>query len=80
MYTCGTSERIVSTATSSTGGLVVGGSASGKCFLWEVASGKLLSVWQAHYKPVSSIIFTDGDSFVLSGGEDANIHSWNLVE
>ena len=80
LYTCGTAERLVSLAASASGNQLLGGSASGKCYLWAVGTGALLAVWQAHYKPVSAVSFAEGDSFLYTGGEDANVHVWRAVE
>lgn len=43
---------------------------SSKLFIWQIASGKLLSIQQRHFQPITNIKFsTDGD-FILVGGQD----------
>ena len=38
------------------------------------SSGILIKSWDAHYKKVVVLRFSDDDSFLFSGGEDALIH------
>ncbi|KAH0922188.1 LOW QUALITY PROTEIN: hypothetical protein HID58_022206, partial [Brassica napus] len=42
-------ESITALTTNSEGTYIVGGGASGDIFIWEVATGKLLKKWHAHY-------------------------------
>lgn len=49
-------------------------------YVWEVSTGNLLNVWPAHYSKVNQVVFTDDDSFLISGGEDAIIKVWNLAD
>jgi len=72
-------ERITSLRCSKDGLFCVGGGVSGSLNIWEVSSGTLLRSWEGHYKKVNTISFTDDDSFVLTGGEDAIINVWNLA-
>jgi hypothetical protein len=48
--------------------------------MWEVASGDLVRSWDGHYKAVSSLAFTDDDSFLVSGSEDAMVNVWNILD
>lgn len=79
-FTSGLAERLVSLTASPDGALVLGGSVSGKAYLWAAASGRLLAVWQAHYKPISAAHFLSGSTQLVTGGEDANVHVWNTTE
>jgi hypothetical protein len=47
---CFAMERITSVACTLDGMLLCGGGASGAVYVWEVASGRLLRNWAAHYK------------------------------
>jgi len=60
------------------GAFVAAGGNSGNIFLWESSSGFLLLKWFAHYKRVGCIQFTEDDSMLISGGDDAIINVWNL--
>jgi len=62
------------------GAFVVGGGASGRSYVWEAASGRLLRLWDAHYRAVSALQGLSGRAFLLSGGGDGLVHLWNLAE
>ena len=53
---------------------------AGKIFLWNVTTGEQLRAWDAHFKKVTALRFTDDDSFLVSGGEDAVINVWLLAQ
>jgi WD40 repeat protein len=36
----------------------------------------MLKMWDAHYKGVNAIVWTENDEFVLTGGEDAILNLW----
>ncbi len=59
---------------------LVGGTQSGRLYLWEIASGNLIFAKEAHYSSVSSIEFSWNESQVLTGGEDAVAMVWNLTD
>ncbi|KAL1920740.1 uncharacterized protein VTP21DRAFT_11375 [Calcarisporiella thermophila] len=64
-------QRLVSIATSARGVYFAGGTEDGKIYLWEIATGRLIRVVDAHYKKVTALRFTQDDSALLSGSEDA---------
>jgi len=72
-YRCQAPERIRCLACTADGTHCAGGGVSGKNYLWEVASGRLLAGWDAHFKPCTVITFVGADSFIVSAGEDAMI-------
>lgn len=72
-------EPIGPVACNSDGTYFVGGGSSGRIYLWEVASGRLLRVWSAHYKAVTCLIFFDDESILISGAEDGFIKAWPLL-
>ncbi len=47
--------------------------------LQQMATGRLLRVWEAHYKGVTALAWTQDDMFLLSAGEDALLHLWDLT-
>ena len=53
---------------------------AGKIFLWNVTTGEQLRAWDAHFKKVTALRFTDDDSFLVSGGEDAVVNVWLLAQ
>ncbi|CAM9095070.1 unnamed protein product [Ascophyllum nodosum] len=77
---CHTPEKLGPLAVSGDGSLCAGGGVtSGRLYLWEVATGALLRVWDAHYKAVSALTFSLDGCFLYSGGEDAMVSSWNML-
>jgi len=72
----GVPERLTAVALSKSGRLCAGGGSSGKTFLWEVSTGELLRVWDAHYGRVCKLLFTDDDEMLLTAGDDAAVNVW----
>lgn len=79
-FRCQMPERLLSLVCTIDGAHCVGGSASGKLYLWEVPTGRLLCTWDGHFKAVTACATALMDGFLLSAGEDAILHAWNLVE
>ncbi|KAG1674968.1 hypothetical protein FOA52_014763 [Chlamydomonas sp. UWO 241] len=73
-------ERATCVAASRCGSHLAAGAASGAVYLWEVASGRLLRSWGAHYKGVSCLSFNDSGSVLFSGAEDTLACAWLLAE
>nr|KAJ3421937.1 Pre-rRNA-processing protein ipi3 [Polyrhizophydium stewartii] len=71
-------ERLACIAVANSGRFCAAGGISGRLYLWELASGNLMRMFDAHYKPVKTLRFTADDAWLLSGGEDAMIHVWAL--
>ncbi|XP_068643446.1 protein ROOT INITIATION DEFECTIVE 3-like [Aristolochia californica] len=71
-------EPINPLACNSDGTYIVGGGASGDIYLWEVASGQLLKQWHGHYRSVTCLVFSDDESFLISGAEDGCVRVWSL--
>jgi pre-rRNA-processing protein IPI3 len=82
-------EKMRSLGLSPTGTWCVGGSESGKLFVWEVrpseyssfqsATGDLLFAREAHYQALSHICFTADELMLFTGGDDAVVHSWPIL-
>ncbi|RHZ20986.1 hypothetical protein DYB37_001441 [Aphanomyces astaci] len=86
-FKCHVTEHMGPMVTTSDGNYCIAGGASGKMYIWDVATGALLHVWDAHYKAVCIVIalvsalrLTSDDAFVVSGGEDAVVHVWRLLD
>ncbi|CAH0481654.1 unnamed protein product [Peronospora belbahrii] len=65
---------------SSCGNFLFGGAMSGKVYVWDVKTGELVTVFDAHYKRVSALVLTSDDSHLITAGEDALVHVWRLVD
>lgn len=59
--------------------LLLGGSKTGKLYIWSLNSGLLLTVKQGHYQPLTHIATYSG--FIATGSEDSRvvIHSINSI-
>ncbi|KAL6552685.1 hypothetical protein OROHE_008049 [Orobanche hederae] len=71
-------EPIKPLVSNSQGTYIAGGGMSGDIYFWEVATGKLLKKWHAHYRAVSCLIFNDDQSLLISGAEDGCVRVWSL--
>lgn len=60
--------------------LLIGGGASGKIYVWELNSGLLLNVKEAHYQSVSALKTTNDGSFLVSAGKDARVLIWKITD
>lgn len=45
-----------------------------------MANGNLLFAREAHYQPLTQICFTADEGLLFTGGDDAVIHSWKLLD
>jgi pre-rRNA-processing protein IPI3 len=73
-------EKICSLKMSPSGTWCLGGSESGRLFVWETASGNLMFGREAHYQPLTQIAFTADETLVFTGGEDAAVHTWRTMD
>lgn len=86
-------EKLRCLRISPSGTWCVGGSESGKVFVWEVdcpntysltcvqvASANLLFAREAHYQALTQLCFTPDEALLFTGGEDAAIHLWRMLD
>ncbi|KAK9760933.1 Pre-rRNA-processing protein ipi3 [Basidiobolus ranarum] len=71
-------ERITTIATTNKGTFCVGGTESGKIYLWEVSTGNLLNTFDAHYKKITVLKFSQDDTVLFTGSEDSAVNVWLL--
>jgi WD40 repeat protein len=48
--------------------------------VWDAHSGELVRSWAAHYRRCAAIRFSDDDTLVLTGGDDAIVNCWSLAQ
>ncbi|XP_065036490.1 protein ROOT INITIATION DEFECTIVE 3-like isoform X2 [Musa acuminata AAA Group] len=72
-------EPIGPLVSNSEGTYIMGGGPSGIIYLWEVASGKLLTRWHAHYRSVTCLTLSKDESLLISGSEDGSVRVWSLM-
>ncbi|CAL9090871.1 unnamed protein product [Musa acuminata var. zebrina] len=72
-------EPIGPLVSNSEGTYLMGGGPSGIIYQWEVASGKLLTRWHAHYRSVTCLTLSKDESLLISGSEDGSVRVWSLM-
>jgi len=77
---CALAEKVKCFAVSGDGLFLVGGTDSGKLYLWQLDSGMLLFSWNAHYKSIGSVCFSRDGDFIVSGGDDGIVSVWSLCD
>lgn len=60
--------------------LLASGLKLGKLYIWEICSGNLLCVKEAHYQEVSVIKFSRCGTFVITGGLDSRVMVWKVAD
>ncbi|PVH13746.1 uncharacterized protein CXQ87_001864 [Candidozyma duobushaemuli] len=60
--------------------LLAAGSSTGKLYIWELASGNLLCVKDAHYQGISVIRFSKNSTFCFTGGLDSRVMVWRTAD
>ncbi|KAJ3416699.1 WD repeat-containing protein 18 [Chytridiales sp. JEL 0842] len=71
-------EKLSSLAVSHSGRFCVGGGSSGRVYIWELASGNMPRMFDAHYKAVNVVKFSCDDEAFLTAGEDGVLQVWLL--
>ncbi|KAF3690565.1 WD repeat-containing protein 18 [Channa argus] len=69
---------VVTCLTASPNGLFLVAGVAESIYLWEVSTGKLLSVLGRHYQDITCLKFTDDSSHFISGGKDNLALVWRL--
>ncbi|KAL0582210.1 hypothetical protein ABG067_007973 [Albugo candida] len=81
IFKCHVAEKLGPVCVTQCGNFVFAGAqSSGKVYVWDVKTGQLVAVWDAHYKGVRAIALTSDDSHLVTAGEDAIVHVWRLVD
>ncbi|KAG2129202.1 WD40-repeat-containing domain protein [Suillus bovinus] len=72
-------ERLSCIALDNAGSFCAGGTAQGRIYLWEVASGILYNSWDAHYRHVNVLKFTHDGAALISGSDDSGVSIWSVA-
>lgn len=62
------------------GWLLAAGSKTGKLYVWELASGRLVCVKDAHYQAVAVVRFSRCGTYVVTGGHDSRVMVWRVAD
>ncbi|KDR80579.1 hypothetical protein GALMADRAFT_240898 [Galerina marginata CBS 339.88] len=71
-------EKLSSIALDRRGDFCAGGTAAGRIYLWETASGILYNSWDAHYRQVNILRFTNDGAALISGSDDSGVSIWSV--
>jgi pre-rRNA-processing protein IPI3 len=71
-------ERITCLALACDDTVLVLGSQTGRIFIWETHTGRVVITSQAHLQQVTALVVDPTSNFVLSASADASIHVWSL--
>ncbi|KAG2070200.1 WD40 repeat-like protein [Suillus decipiens] len=72
-------EKLSCIALDNSGSFCAGGTAQGRIYLWEVASGILYNSWDAHYRHVNVLKFTHDGAALISGSDDSGVNVWSVA-
>jgi pre-rRNA-processing protein IPI3 len=72
--------QLVAVAVAPGSGLVVAGGKSGRCYMWSLVSGDLLASWDAHFRSVLRVVFSDDEATVVTSGADASVLAFDVAE
>ncbi|EGG03124.1 uncharacterized protein MELLADRAFT_90461 [Melampsora larici-populina 98AG31] len=70
--------RVVCICTSLSGIYLAAGSSDGTVLIWELSTGILLASFDAHYKSITCLRFTDDDAALVTASEDSMCSVWSL--
>jgi len=71
-------EKLSSIITTNNNNYFIGGSETGKIYVWEVTTGKLIKIIDAHYKAINVMKITSDDIALITGSEDSIVKVWLL--
>lgn len=66
-------------ALSPSGTLLAAGSASGRIYIWYLASGNLIASFDAHFRSVTCLEWTSCEKGLISASQDARILVWSVA-
>ncbi|CEL61727.1 Pre-rRNA-processing protein IPI3 OS=Ustilago maydis (strain 521 / FGSC 9021) GN=IPI3 PE=3 SV=1 [Rhizoctonia solani AG-1 IB] len=72
-------ERVTCVASDNRGNYCATGTANGRIYLWEVASGVMLNSWEAHFRRIHVLKFTTDDAAIVSASDDSGVSVWSVA-
>ncbi|PLW40295.1 hypothetical protein PCANC_11161 [Puccinia coronata f. sp. avenae] len=70
--------RVIVLAISPSGTYLATGSSDGLVLLWELSTGTLLANFDAHYKSITCLAFTDDEAALITASEDSMCSIWSI--
>ena len=75
----GLPERMTAIVSSPDGSMIVGGSITGKIYVWLTVCGSLIRVIDSHFKSISVVKFSKDGQYLVTGGDDAMCNIYNVA-
>jgi len=72
-------EVTTTTACDGYGTYLIGGTMKGNCYCWEIATGKLVTVWTAHHSRITKMTLTACGGYLITGSEDGRVSVWDML-
>jgi WD40 repeat protein len=67
---CRLQESLTSVVVDSMGIYLYGGTKQGNIYMWELGTGRVIKIWQAHWKTVHRLCITQDNHLLITGSED----------
>ncbi|KAF2486107.1 WD40-repeat-containing domain protein [Neohortaea acidophila] len=71
-------EKLTCIALACNDTVLVCGTAEGRIFLWEIASGRQVTTAQSHLQAVNALAVDPTSNFLLSASADSTVHTWSI--
>lgn len=72
-------EAFTVLAASPCGAFLAGGTAGGRIYLWELASGRFVATPALHLQRITALAFNKTGTHVVAGSEDTNASVWSVA-
>ncbi|KAI8049125.1 WD40-repeat-containing domain protein [Gilbertella persicaria] len=80
LYKMTTAEKMVTVTSSHQGQYLAAATTGGKVYVWQISTGHLLRVFEAHYRRITRLVFSHDDTTLLTASEDAAVNVWLLSQ
>ncbi|WFD34342.1 Pre-rRNA-processing protein ipi3 [Malassezia cuniculi] len=71
-------QKMVAAELSPDGTYIATGAADGRLFIWEVASGALITSFEGHYRAITALRWTSDSAALVSASADSRVCVWSL--
>lgn len=79
-FQCHVQEIVTCLASDISGTFLLGGTKKGWIYCWNIGTGELLNIWQAHFKSVTRLQLSKNGQFCVSVSEDGMGRAWDMAK